>query len=80
MPVERVLIDDAIIKVRKGIKFANWLFWLNFVFAALSFSSHNTMFGFLNAGIVLWMWYDVRKGHQAIEALSEMKRRGYRAI
>ena len=80
MPVERTLIADAIIKVRKSIRFANWLFWLNFIFAATSFASHATGFGFLNSGICLWMWYDIRKGHQAIEALTEMKRRGYRAI
>lgn len=79
MPVERTLIDDALIHVRKSIKFSNWLFWINFAFAVMIFASQSN-YGFLNAGICLWMWYDIRKGHEALEALTEMKRRGYRAV
>lgn len=80
MPVERLLIDDAVVKVRKQIKWANWLFWLNFFFAVLSFTSSNPMFGFLNGAIALWMFFDIRKGHGALEILAEMKKRGYRAV
>jgi hypothetical protein len=80
MPVERTLIADAIIQVQKSIRFANWLFWANFLFAAISFTGDQPGWGFLNSGIALWMWYDVRKGHQAIAALNELKKRGYRAV
>ncbi len=80
MPVERTLIADAITQVQKSIRFANWMFWGNFLFSALNFTTQHPMFGFLNAGVALWMWFDIRKGHEAIEALNELKRRGYRAV
>lgn len=80
MPVERLLITDAIIKVQKQIKFANWLFWINFCFAVLGFAYSNPMMGFLNGAIAFWMFLDIKKGHGALEFLAEMKKRGYRAI
>ncbi len=80
MPVERLLIADAIVRIRKQIKWANWLFWLNFFFSALSFASSSPMFGFINGAIALWMFIDIKKGHGALEILADMKKKGHRAI